>query len=141
MKPFRQPGKKFIFSCALGARWIPFPFLSEAHPSSASLFVRPKKNAYPDCVGGRSLFIAGARKLAHRRRPSAGARSRSQARLDRTLRAAKVSFEDREGLLGHKSGTMTPYCSAAELTNLIEAAERACAGSDLCGPFLAGSTR
>jgi len=48
----------------------------------------------------------------------------------RRLRAAGVSFEDRQDLLGHKSGRMTTHYSAAELSNLIEAAEKACrAGS------------
>jgi hypothetical protein len=48
----------------------------------------------------------------------------------RRLRAAGVSFEDRQDLLGHKSARMTTHYSAAELSNLIEAAEKACqAGS------------
>jgi len=41
------------------------------------------------------------------------------------LRAAGGSFEDRQDLLGHKAGRMTSH-SAAELSNLIEAAEKAC---------------
>ena len=44
----------------------------------------------------------------------------------RRLRAAGVSFEDRKELLGHKSGTITTHYSAAELTKLIEAANRVC---------------
>jgi integrase len=44
----------------------------------------------------------------------------------RRLRAAGISFEDRQDLLGHKSGRMTTHYSAAELSNLIEAAEKAC---------------
>jgi integrase len=44
----------------------------------------------------------------------------------RRLRAAGVSFEDRQDLLGHKSGRITTHYSAAELTNLIEAANRVC---------------
>lgn len=40
----------------------------------------------------------------------------------RRLRAAGVSFEDRQDLLGHKSGRITSHYSAAELGNLIEAA-------------------
>jgi len=43
------------------------------------------------------------------------------------LRAAGVSFEDRQDLLGHKSGRITTHYSAPELRNLIQAAERACA--------------
>jgi hypothetical protein len=44
----------------------------------------------------------------------------------RRLRAAGVSFEDRQDLFGHKSGRMTTHYSTAELSNLIEAAEKAC---------------
>jgi integrase len=44
----------------------------------------------------------------------------------RRLRAAGVSFEDRQDLLGHKSGRITTHYSAAELTNLIEAANKVC---------------
>ncbi|MGH9875767.1 MAG: tyrosine-type recombinase/integrase [Pyrinomonadaceae bacterium] len=39
----------------------------------------------------------------------------------RRLRAAGVSFEDRQDLLGHKSGRITTHYSAAELTNLVDA--------------------
>jgi integrase len=42
----------------------------------------------------------------------------------RRLRAAGVSFEDRQDLLGHKSGRITSHYSAAELSNLIEAANQ-----------------
>lgn len=42
------------------------------------------------------------------------------------LRAAGVSFEDRQDLLGHKSARMTTHYSAAELTNMIEAANKVC---------------
>lgn len=42
----------------------------------------------------------------------------------RRLRAAGVSFEDRQDLLGHKSGRITTHYSRAELGNLIEAAGR-----------------
>lgn len=44
----------------------------------------------------------------------------------RRLRAAGVSFEDRQDLLGHKSSRMTTHYSAAELLNLIEAANKVC---------------
>ena len=40
----------------------------------------------------------------------------------RRLRAAGVSFEDRQDLLGHRSGRITTHYSAAELGNLIDAA-------------------
>ncbi|HEY6924535.1 MAG TPA: site-specific integrase [Steroidobacteraceae bacterium] len=45
----------------------------------------------------------------------------------RRLRAAGVSFEDRQDLLGHKNARITTHYSAAEVSNLITAAEKACA--------------
>jgi integrase len=42
----------------------------------------------------------------------------------RRLRAAGVSFEDRQDLLGHRSGRITSHYSAAELGNLLEAANQ-----------------
>ena len=42
----------------------------------------------------------------------------------RRLRAAGVSFEDRQDLLGHKSNRVTTHYSAAELSRLMEAAEK-----------------
>jgi len=42
----------------------------------------------------------------------------------RRLRAAGVSFEDRQDLLGHRSGRITTHYSAAELDNLLSAANR-----------------
>lgn len=44
----------------------------------------------------------------------------------RRLRAAGVSFEDRQDLLGHRSGRITTHYSKAELGNLIAAAEKVC---------------
>lgn len=44
----------------------------------------------------------------------------------RRLRAAGVSFEDRQDLLGHRSGRITTHYSGAELSKLIDAAERVC---------------
>ena len=44
----------------------------------------------------------------------------------RRLRAAGVGFEDRQDLLGHKSGRITTHYSAAEIGNLITAANRVC---------------
>lgn len=44
----------------------------------------------------------------------------------RRLRAAGVSFEDRQDLLGHKSGRITTHYSAAEIGNLINAANKVC---------------
>ena len=42
------------------------------------------------------------------------------------LRAAGVGFEDRQDLLGHKSGRITTHYSAPDVQRLIEAAERVC---------------
>jgi integrase len=44
----------------------------------------------------------------------------------RRLRAAGVSFEDRQDLLGHKSNRITTHYSAPELASLIEAANKVC---------------
>lgn len=44
----------------------------------------------------------------------------------RRLRAAGVSFEDRQDLLGHRSGRITTHYSAAELAHLIDAANKVC---------------
>jgi integrase len=44
----------------------------------------------------------------------------------RRLRAAGVSFEDRQDLLGHKSGRITTHYSRPELESLIAAANAVC---------------
>jgi integrase len=44
----------------------------------------------------------------------------------RRLRAAGVSFEDRQALVGHRSGRITTHYSAAELSRLIEAVNAVC---------------
>src|SRR5437588_11616417 len=44
----------------------------------------------------------------------------------RRLRAAGVSFEDRQDLLGHKSQRITTHYSAGEMANLLAAANKAC---------------
>ena len=44
----------------------------------------------------------------------------------RRLRAAGVSYEDRQDLLGHRSGRITTHYSSAELQNLYETANRVC---------------
>lgn len=54
----------------------------------------------------------------------------------RRLRAAGVSFEDRQDLLGHRSGRITTHYSAAELTNLIEAANAVCGTNPHKSPTL-----
>jgi len=54
----------------------------------------------------------------------------------RRLRAAGVSFEDRQDLLGHKSGRITTHYSQAELGNLIAAANRVCVDESRKSPAL-----
>ncbi len=54
----------------------------------------------------------------------------------RRLRAAGVSFEDRQDLLGHKSGRITTHYSAAELQNLIEEANKVCGTNSRKNPAL-----
>ncbi len=44
----------------------------------------------------------------------------------RRLRAADVSFEDRQDLLGHKSERITTHYSSAELMSLWKAANTVC---------------
>ena len=54
----------------------------------------------------------------------------------RRLRAAGVSFEDRQDLLGHRSGRITTHYSQAELTNLIDATEKVCASQSRKSPAI-----
>jgi integrase len=54
----------------------------------------------------------------------------------RRLRAAGVSFEDRQDLLGHKSGRVTTHYSATELGNLLEAANSVCGENSRKSPAL-----
>lgn len=53
----------------------------------------------------------------------------------RRLRAAGISFEDRQALLGHKSGSVTTHYSAAEIQTLIDAANKVSA-TDTRAPAL-----
>src|SRR3990167_10898470 len=46
------------------------------------------------------------------------------------LRAAGVSQEDRKDLLGHKSREITTHYSAAEISNLLIAANKVCEQKD-----------
>jgi integrase len=69
---------------------------------------------------------------------SAWKNNRSRAGLDQVrvhdlkhtfgfrLRSAGVSFEDRQDLLGHRSNRITTHYSSAELSDLIEAANKVC---------------
>ena len=54
----------------------------------------------------------------------------------RRLRAAGVPFEDRQDLLGHKTGKITTHYSAAELEALIQVANRVCETKSRKSPAL-----
>ncbi len=54
----------------------------------------------------------------------------------RRLRAAGVSYEDRQDLLGHKSGRITTHYSAPELQSLIAAANKVCEQESRKSPAL-----
>ena len=51
---------------------------------------------------------------------------RNASRASARRRAAGVSFEDRQDLLGHVSGRITTHYSAAELARLLDAANKVC---------------
>ncbi len=54
----------------------------------------------------------------------------------RRLQAARISFEDGQDLLGHKSGRITTHYSQAELENLIAAANKVCGDESRKSPAL-----
>jgi integrase len=54
----------------------------------------------------------------------------------RRLRSAGVSFEDRQDLLGHKSGRITTHYSMAEIANLVAAANAVCEEQSRKSPAL-----
>lgn len=93
------------------------------------------------------VFTCGAKPVA-KMNGTAWRRSRARAGLPqvrvhdlkhtfgRRLRAAGVSFEDRQDLLGHRSGRITTHYSAAELVNLIAASARVCAEHSRKSPAL-----
>ncbi|MGI9333163.1 MAG: tyrosine-type recombinase/integrase, partial [Gammaproteobacteria bacterium] len=54
----------------------------------------------------------------------------------RRLRAANASFTDRQDLLGHKSTRITDHYSAAELENLVAAANSVCGNNSRKTPAL-----
>ena len=83
-----------------------------------SAWKRVRKKAAEDCmkVLGRSCPEGFLNIRVHDLRHTFG----------RRLRAEDVSFEDREDLLGHKSDRITTPYSAAELRNLVTAANKVC---------------
>jgi len=54
----------------------------------------------------------------------------------RRLRAAGVPLETRKVLLGHKNGDITSHYSAAELAELLDAANRVCGGQSRKSPAM-----
>lgn len=109
------------------------------------------KAVIEDVRGEHSEYV-----FTHRGKPtsrmmnSAWLRARKEAGLEqmrvhdlkhtfgRRLRAAGVSFEDHQDLLGHKAGRITTHYSAAELSKLIDAANSVCARSGTGKPELLG---
>ncbi len=57
------------------------------------------------------------------------------------LRAAGVSFEDRQDLLGHRSGRITTHYSAPDLSRLLHAVDSICEQKRTTVLRLAGGTR
>jgi integrase len=106
------------------------------HPTH--VFVRVPKNGRPQPVtkmyntAWKSARERAAQQWAERYRERAPDGFRKVRVHDlkhtfgRRLRAAGVSFEDRQDLLGHKSGRITTHYSQAELVNLIAAADKVC---------------
>jgi integrase len=107
------------------------------HPTH--VFVRvPKKKRTPQAVtkmyntAWKSARERAAQKWAarHGERAPKGFRNVRVHDLKHTfggrLRAAGVTFEDRQDLLTHKSGRITTHYSQAEFCNLIAAAEKVC---------------
>jgi integrase len=91
---------------------------------------RPLAKIYNTAWKGARERAADAWEKEHKETAPAGFRKIRVHDLKHTfgrrLRAAGVSFEDRQDLLGHRSGRITTHYSQAELTSLIEAAERVC---------------
>jgi integrase len=99
------------------------------------VFVRTLKGRRPSPVGkmNNTAWKAARERAAdawaerHQDEAPAGFRSVRVHDLKHTfgrrLRASGVSFEDRQDLLGHRSGRITTHYSKAELTSLIKAAE------------------
>lgn len=101
-----------------------FVFVREAKNGLAPPIKRMNNSAWK-----RARERAGARWAAMRGQPAAPRFLAIRVHdlkhtFGRRLRAAGVSFEDRQDLLGHKSGRITTHYSQAELSSLIEAAER-----------------
>jgi len=95
----------------------------------ARSIIEGRRGHHPDCVfdfEGHSVtrMLNTGWKKARERSGLAQVRVHDlKHRFGRRLRAAGVSFEDRQDLLGHRSGRITTHYSAAELSRLIEAAE------------------
>ncbi len=109
----------------------------------ASAVIERRRGQHPDFVftnsaGGRVKFMNGG--CWRRAREKVGL---PQVRVHdlkhtfgRRLRAAGVSFEDRQDLLGHRSGRITTHYSMPELQNLIAAANSVCGDKSRKSPAL-----
>ncbi|MBP9729671.1 MAG: site-specific integrase [Gammaproteobacteria bacterium] len=97
----------------------------------AKAVIEAQRDVHPDCV-----FVYRAKPMSHmlnngwraaRKKTGIEVRVHDlKHTFGRRLRAAGVSFEDRQDLLGHRSGRITTHYSSAELQNLYEAANKAC---------------
>jgi integrase len=110
------------------------------HPEYVFVYVPPKSSRQP---GPMDRMNATAWRRARERAADKWERQRGEKAplgfrrvrvhdlkhtFGRRLRAAGVSFEDRQDLLGHWNGRITTHYSRAELSNLIAAAETVCPG-------------
>jgi integrase len=99
--------------------------------SVAQSVIESVRGQHPDFV-----FVYDGHALADGMNNSAWRKARERAKLTAVrvhdlrhtfgmrLRAAGVGLEDRQDLLGHKSGRITTHYSAAELRNLLDAVEK-----------------
>jgi integrase len=100
--------------------------------SIASRIVDERRGRHPELVftyKGKRLYnmLNTARRRARERAGLPGFRVHDlRHTFGHRLRAAGVSYEDRQDLLGHKSGRITTHYSAPDVSRLIEAAEKVC---------------
>jgi integrase len=90
--------------------------------------VRGQHSEYVFTYAGKptSRILNSAWKMARKRANIAIRVHDLKHTFGRRLRAAGVGFEDRQDLLGHRSGRITTHYSAAEIGNLITAANKVC---------------
>jgi len=89
---------------------------------------RGKHSEFVFSYKGEHLFnmLNSAWQRARVRAKLPGFRVHNRHTFGHRLRAAGVSYEDRQDLLGHKSERITTHYSAPDIARLIEAAEKVC---------------